>query len=161
TPPCADLIIHKKIKTVVIGCLDPNEKVSGKGIERLRQAGCNVITGVLEKASRELNKRFIYFHEKKRHYIILKWAATTDGFIAGKEQQIGQPLSITHLLSKQRVHQWRTEEQAILVGTQTALQDNPRLTTRWVSGNNPLRVVIDRKLKIPEHYHLFNAEAIT
>jgi len=148
TPPCADLIIAHKIPKVVIGCLDPNPKVAGRGVKKLLESGCEVAVGILESECKSLNKRFFSFHQKKRPYIILKWAQTTDGFIAPREQKTGKPFWITGKASKQLVHKWRSEEQAILVGTTTVLKDNPQLTNRLWEGNNPVRVVIDQHLKI-------------
>lgn len=156
TPPCADLIIAHNIPNVVVGCLDPNKKVAGRGVKKLLEAGRKVTVGVLEKECRDLNKRFFTFHQKKRPYIILKWAQTRDGFIAPLQQETGKPFWITNALSKQRVHQWRTQEQAILVGTHTALKDNPQLNARLWQGNNPTRVIIDRALKIPKTHHVFD-----
>lgn len=156
TPPCADLIVAHKIPNVVIGCLDPNEVVAGRGVKKLLEAGCKVKIGVLEEASKNINKRFFTFHQKKRPYIILKWAETNDGFIAPHEQETGKPFWITGEASKQLVHKWRSEEQAILVGTNTVVKDNPRLTTRLWEGNNPLRIVIDRHLKIKPDAAIFD-----
>lgn len=150
TPPCANLIIEKKIKKVVIGATDPNREVAGRGIRRLRQAGCEVITGVLEAESMSLNKRFFTFHQKKRPYVILKWAQTSDGFLAPASKEDQKPVWITTLESRQWVHQMRAKEQAILVGTQTVLDDNPSLTARQWNGPSPVRIVLDRTLKIPE-----------
>ena len=151
TPPCSDLIIKHQIPNVVIGCIDDNEKVAGRGIKKLRDAGCNVIVGVLESACKAHHKRFFTFHNKKRPYIILKWAETTDGFIAPKTKNEKKPVWITNAFSRQLVHKWRTEEQAILVGTHTVLEDNPSLTSRdWV-GENPLRLVIDKDEKLSKN----------
>ena len=149
TPPCADLIIDKGIKNIVIGSLDPNPKVAGKGAAKLRAAGCNVIENVLKKECNELNKRFFSYHSKKRPFIILKWAQTQDGFIAPKDKKLTEPVWITNQQSRQLAHKWRAKEQAILVGTQTVLDDNPSLTTRDWQGNSPIRIVLDRNLKIP------------
>lgn len=148
TPPCADLIIHHKIPKVVVGCLDPNPKVAGRGVKKLLESGAKVAVGILECECTNLNKRFFTFHQKKRPYIILKWAQTSDGFIAPKEQETGKPFWITGKASKQLVHKWRSEEQAILVGTTTVLKDNPQLTTRLWEGNSPVRVILDQNLKI-------------
>ncbi|MEX2350644.1 MAG: bifunctional diaminohydroxyphosphoribosylaminopyrimidine deaminase/5-amino-6-(5-phosphoribosylamino)uracil reductase RibD [Flavobacteriaceae bacterium] len=148
TPPCADLIIHYKIPEVVVGCLDPNPKVAGRGVKKLLESGCKVAVGILEDECKNLNKRFFTFHQKKRPYIILKWAQTSDGFIAPKQQETGNPFWITGKASKQLVHKWRSEEQAILVGTTTVLKDNPQLTNRFWEGNSPVRVVLDQHLKI-------------
>ncbi|OFX21572.1 MAG: riboflavin biosynthesis protein RibD [Bacteroidetes bacterium GWA2_31_9b] len=163
TPPCANLIASMGIPNVVIGTIDSVAHASGKGIEILKNAGCNVITGVLEKESRELNKRFFTFHEKKRPYIILKWAETSDGYIdiqKMKKTNI-EPTWITNNLSKAIVHKWRGEEDAILVGTNTIISDNPNLTTRCWEGKNPVRIVLDRELKLESTSHVFNSEAET
>ncbi len=163
TPPCANLIASIGIPNVVIGAVDTATHVSGGGIKFLEEAGCNVLTGVLEKESRELNKRFFTFHEKKRPYIILKWAQTTDGFIdieRNNESPI-QPTWITNEYAKVLVHKWRSEEQAILVGTNTVLKDNPSLTTRNWKGKNSVRVVLDRNMKLARYFNVFNSEAET
>ncbi|WP_121067483.1 bifunctional diaminohydroxyphosphoribosylaminopyrimidine deaminase/5-amino-6-(5-phosphoribosylamino)uracil reductase RibD [Maribacter vaceletii] len=159
TPPCADLIIQKQIKTVVIGTLDPHEKVAGKGIKRLKEAGCTVITCVLEEECKEHHKRFLTFHVKKRPYIILKWAETLDGFIAPEtslRKKNPEPFWITNPYSRQLVHKWRSEEQAILVGTNTAIQDNPKLDTRSWKGKNPIRIVLDKNLKVNKNSFLLD-----
>ena len=156
TPPCSDLIIAKGIKKVVIGTVDPFAEVAGRGIKKLMEAGCEVQVGVLEKECQDLNKRFFTFHQKKRPYIILKWAQTADGFIAPKIQEKREPVWITNQYSKQLVHKWRSEEQSILVGTNTAIADNPKLNTRLWKGENPVRVVIDKDLKIPQESALFD-----
>lgn len=161
TPPCSDLIIKYQIPNVVIGCIDDNTKVAGKGIEKLKNSGCQVIVGVLEAECKEHHKRFFTYHNKKRPYIILKWAETEDGFIAPETRNEQKPVWITNEFSRQLVHKWRTEEQAILVGTNTVLQDNPSLTARdWV-GQNPIRIVLDRDLKLPTSKDVFNNEAPT
>jgi len=156
TPPCADLIIAHKIPKVVIGCLDPNEKVSGRGIKKLLDSGCKVTLGILDKEAQHLNKRFFTFHRKQRPYVVLKWAETTDGFIAPHEQTTGKPFWITSPASKQLVHKWRSEEQAILIGTKTARKDNPQLNNRLWEGHSPTRVVIDRNLTIPKSHHVYD-----
>jgi diaminohydroxyphosphoribosylaminopyrimidine deaminase / 5-amino-6-(5-phosphoribosylamino)uracil reductase len=160
TPPCADLIIANQIPEVVIGCRDPFEAVNGKGIERLKNAGVKVITGVLEKECMALNIRFFTFHTKQRPYIILKWAATTDGFIARLAQEgdtdSNKRLLISSHSSNRLVHKWRSEEAAIMVGTNTALQDNPALTTRLHTGNSPIRVVLDMNLRLPASLQMFD-----
>lgn len=163
TPPCVDLIIQKKIPHVVIGSVDSNPLVSGKGIEKLKSAGIKVEYGVLEKECRELNKRFYTFHEKKRPYIILKWAQTKDGFIdkLRSANEVGQQLRISSEASARLIHEWRSQEQAIMVGTNTALLDNPQLNVRLVKGKNPVRIVIDKELKIPKHYHLLDGASPT
>ncbi|MBI4947310.1 MAG: bifunctional diaminohydroxyphosphoribosylaminopyrimidine deaminase/5-amino-6-(5-phosphoribosylamino)uracil reductase RibD [Bacteroidetes bacterium] len=157
THPCADLIIGKKIKYIVIGTIDPNPLVSGKGLQKLVSSGCDVKLGVLENECRELNKRFFTFHEKKRPYIILKWAQTADGYIGIKNEK----LKISTEKENKLVHQWRSEEQGIMVGTNTALVDNPRLTVRKVKGKDPLRIVIDKNLKIPSSFHLLDGSVRT
>lgn len=158
TPPCCDLIIANEIPNVVVGTVDPNEKVAGKGILKLIEAGANVTVGVLEDECNELNKRFFTFHQKKRPYIILKWAESQDGFLAPEkaDNQDRKPIWITNSYSRQLVHKWRTEEQAILVGTQTVIDDNPKLNARDWSGNNPVRVVIDRENKIDDSSFIFD-----
>ena len=151
TPPCADLIVESGIKNVVIGSLDPNPQVAGRGVKKLIDAGCHVEVGILEKECLELNKRFFTFHQQKRPYIILKWAETLDRFISPKANTRTEtkPVWITNPYSRQIAHKMRGIEMAIMVGTNTVLQDNPSLTTRHWSGNNPIRVVLDRSLKIP------------
>ena len=161
TPPCSDLIIKHQIPNVVIGCVDDFEKVAGLGIKRLKAAGCNVIVGVLEKECRAHHKCFFTFHNKKRPYIILKWAETSDGFIAPISKGEQKPVWITNTYSRQLVHKWRAEEQAILVGTQTVVADNPSLTTRDFSGNNPIRIVLDKTERLPDNLAIFNDAAQT
>ncbi|MGI9547274.1 MAG: bifunctional diaminohydroxyphosphoribosylaminopyrimidine deaminase/5-amino-6-(5-phosphoribosylamino)uracil reductase RibD [Flavobacteriaceae bacterium] len=159
TPPCTDLIIKNNIPEVVIGVRDPNKIVAGSGIEKLRKAGCNVIEGVLEKECRELNRRFFTFHQEKRPFIILKWAQTSDGFIAPEDSVRNdnpEPYWISNSYSRQLVHQWRSQEQAILVGTNTVIHDNPGLSTRLWFGKSPTRVILDRELKIPEHFRIMD-----
>ena len=157
TPPCSDLIIEHKIANVVIGTIDPNEKVAGKGIQKLLLAGHNVTIGVLDEECLELNQRFFTFHQKKRPYIILKWAETADGFIAPKNKDEQKPVWITNPYSRQLVHKWRTEEQAILVGTQTVLDDNPSLNVRDWKGNSPVKIILDRQNRIPQSAAVFNS----
>ncbi|GAA3625451.1 bifunctional diaminohydroxyphosphoribosylaminopyrimidine deaminase/5-amino-6-(5-phosphoribosylamino)uracil reductase RibD [Flavivirga jejuensis] len=161
TPPCSDLIIRHKIPNVVIGCVDDNIKVAGKGIKKLREAGCHVNVGVLESACKAHHKRFFTYHNKKRPYIILKWAETNDGFIAPKNRKEQKPVWITNKYSRQLVHKWRSEEQAILVGTNTVLQDNPSLTVRDWKGTHPIRIVLDSTLKLNKKASVFNNEAKT
>lgn len=158
TPPCSHLIVEKGIKNVVVGTLDSNVLVRGKGIEYLRNHGCNVTVGILEDDCEFLNKRFFTFHNKKRPYIVLKWAETKDGFIDTfrNEDAENKPNWISNTYSQQLVHKMRVEEQAILVGTNTALNDNPLLTARSWQGNQPIRIVLDRTLKIPKSYRVFN-----
>jgi diaminohydroxyphosphoribosylaminopyrimidine deaminase/5-amino-6-(5-phosphoribosylamino)uracil reductase len=160
TPPCADLIIKNKIPVVMIGTRDPNETVSGKGIDRLNQAGIITRTGICRELCIEMNKRFFTYHILKRPYIILKWAQSADGFmdlIRGKDDP-SQPNWITGEGSRMLVHKWRTEEQAIMVGTRTAEMDNPRLNAREWPGQSPLRIVLDRSLRLPSSLHLFDHE---
>lgn len=157
TPPCSDLIISKKFKRVVVANLDTNPLVAGRGIEQLKKAGIEVSSAVIDGEARKLNKRFFTFHEKKRPYIILKWAETQDGYISKLPlPSCKEDNWITCEESKKLVHQWRAEEQAIMVGTNTVLVDNPELTTRLVEGNHPTRIVIDRSLKIPLDSKVFS-----
>ncbi|MEJ8802471.1 bifunctional diaminohydroxyphosphoribosylaminopyrimidine deaminase/5-amino-6-(5-phosphoribosylamino)uracil reductase RibD [Pontibacter sp. H249] len=153
TPPCADLLISHGVKNVVICNTDPNPLVAGRGIKKLFDAGAQVKVGVLEQQGLELNKRFFTFHSQKQPFILLKWAETADGFIAGADYKQEQ---ISGKLAQRLVHKWRSEEQAIIVGKHTALHDNPRLNTRLWSGQNPLRIVIDKQLQLPQHLHLFD-----
>lgn len=153
TPPCADLLIYSRVKKVVIANVDTNPKVAGEGIKRMRAAGIEVVTGILDKEGRGFNKRFFTLIEKKRPYIVLKWAQTTDGFIARLNRDSKW---ISNEYSRQLVHKWRTEEDAIVVGTKTAEFDNPQLNVRDWTGRNPVRIVIDRFLKLPESLHLFD-----
>lgn len=158
TPPCADLLIRHQLKKVVIGNRDPFPDVDGKGIEKLEQAGIKVVSGVLDQQCRQLNRRFFTRIEQQRPYIILKWARTANGYFAPKnsvQQWISGPLA------KKLVHKWRTEEDAILVGKQTAIADNPQLSAREWPGNNPIRIVIDRNLQTPAHLHIYNDSAKT
>ncbi len=151
TPPCCDLILAHDIPNIVIGTTDTFSKVAGEGIRRLREAGRNVTVGVLETECRDLNRRFFTFHEQKRPYIILKWAQSADGFLAPLQRNERRPVWITHETTRQLVHKWRTEEPAILIGTQTAIDDNPQLDARLWSGASPLRFVFDRKGRLPEN----------
>ncbi len=153
TPPCADLIIKNNIPKVVIGCRDSYVAVNGKGIEKLTAAGVDVTVGVLEDEALALNKRFFTFHQQQRPYIILKWAQSNDEKIA---TTANERIFISNACSNRMVHQWRSEEAAIMVGTNTALKDNPALTTRLVTGNNPVRLVIDMDLKLPASLQLFD-----
>lgn len=159
TPPCTELIIQNKIKRIVIGTIDFFSEVSGRGIARLQQAGCEVIVGVLQSECREMNRRFFTFHQQKRPYIILKWAQSLDGYIAPITKEQKTPFWITNPISRQLVHKWRSEEQAILVGKNTILEDNPQLTTRHWFGKNPLRVVIDPTGEISEDYAVYDHKA--
>ena len=161
TPPCCNLIIENKIPNVVIGTVDSNVKVAGNGIKKLIEAGIQVNVGVLEKECNDLNKRFFTFHEKKRPYIILKWAQSQDGFIAPSEKLEKKPVWITNPYSRQMVHKWRSEEQAILVGTQTVIDDNPKLDTRDWAGDNPIRLALDQNNRIPENSQILNNQVKT
>ena len=154
TPPCANLIIQHNIPNVIVGCVDSFSEVSGRGIQMLRNHGCNVIVGVLEKECLALNKRFFTYHNKKRPYIILKWAESIDGFIAPKNNS--KITWITNNFSRQLVHKLRTEEQAILVGTNTAIIDNPKLNIRNWKGSKIVRVILDQTLKIPSENHIYD-----
>jgi diaminohydroxyphosphoribosylaminopyrimidine deaminase/5-amino-6-(5-phosphoribosylamino)uracil reductase len=157
TPPCSDLIIKNKIPKVIIGCQDIYKEVSGKGILKLQNAGVEVITGVLEKKCMELNKRFFTFHQKRRPYIILKWAQTLNEKTGDESKRI----FISNEYSNRLVHKWRSEEAAILVGTNTALKDDPSLTVRLWQRKNPVRIVIDKYLKLSDSLKLFNADSKT
>lgn len=154
TPPCADLIIQHQIKNVIIGCVDSFSEVSGKGIEKLKNNGCHVTVGVLEQECLNLNKRFFTFHNKKRPYIILKWAETNNGFIAPSNNT--EITWITNTYSRQFVHKLRSEEQAILIGTTTAVTDNPKLDARNWNKKNPIKIVLDKKLRVPTNNSIFN-----
>lgn len=156
TPPCCNLIIENNIPNVVIGILDSNEKVAGNGIQKLLEAGKNVTVGVLEKECYQSNIRFFTFHEKKRPYIVLKWAETQNRFIAPQVRNEKKPVWITNEISRQLVHKWRSEEHAILVGTQTVIDDNPKLDVRNWTGKNPIRIVLDINNRIPKENHIFD-----
>ena len=162
TPPCADFIIENKIPKVVIGTLDPNPKVSGRGVELMRKAGVEVIVGVMENECRELNKRFFIYQEQNRPYVLLKWAQTKDGFIDKKRtDRTEQPLLISNAITKQLTHKMRAENQAILVGANTVLLDNPSLTVRNWSGKSPVRIAIDRLGRIPSDFNLMDGSIPT
>ena len=158
TPPCANLLVEKGIKSVVVATLDPNPLVSGKGVKLLEEAGISVQVGLLEREARWQNRRFFCQQEKHRPYLILKWAQTQDGFIA-RENFDSKWISSSQ--SRQLVHQWRAAEQAILVGKNTALHDNPRLNVRDWTGSDPIRVVLDSKLELPADLHLFDQQIPT
>ena len=165
TPPCAELIIRKGIGRVVVGMLDPNPQVAGRGVKMMREAGIEVLVGVLEKECREQNKRFLCLQEKHRPYIILKWAQTQDGYIditrEARGDKTSTPLVISTPLIKQLVHQQRAENMAIMVGTRTVLLDNPRLLTTHWSGRNPIRITLDRHRVLPAESKIFSNEAPT
>lgn len=156
TPPCSKLIIEKKIPRVVVGCLDPFPEVAGRGVRMLRDAGVEVVTGVLEQESMRLNAHFMTVQELHRPYILLKWAQSADGFIDRTRTQKEPPAKISNVVTSVLVHQLRAEYDAILIGSRTALFDNPSLTVRSWGGKNPLRLVIDRKLELPEELKLFS-----
>ena len=153
TPPCANLLVEKGLKKVVIAAVDSNPLVGGKGIEILRNAGIEVETGVLEKEARLQNRRFFTQIEKQRPFVILKWAQTQDGFVAREDFSSKW---ISGSLSRQLVHKWRSEEDAILVGKNTARYDNPSLNVRDWTGKNPLRIVLDSNCELPDSLHLFD-----
>ena len=161
TPPCSNLIVKHNIPEVIIGCVDDNPEVAGKGIAKLEASGCKVTVGVLEAECKAHHNRFFTFHNKKRPYIILKWAETKDGFIAPISKDEQKPVWITNVYSRQLVHKWRTEEQAILVGTSTVTEDNPSLTVRDWTCENPIRIVLDRESKLNSDFNVFNDEAET
>jgi diaminohydroxyphosphoribosylaminopyrimidine deaminase/5-amino-6-(5-phosphoribosylamino)uracil reductase len=161
TPPCADLLVKHQFKQVVIGCVDTNNLVAGKGIERLKNAGIKVVVGVLEDECREHHKQFFTVQEKNRPYIILKWAETKDGFVAPENKKEQKPVWISNQYSQQLVHKLRAKEQAILVGTNTVLADNPILNVRSWFGENPIRIVLDRNLRIPENSTVFDGSVKT
>lgn len=158
TPPCADMIIKNKIPKVIIGCRDQFKEVNGRGIEKLKAANIIVETGILEKESTELNKRFLIFHEKKRPFIVLKWAQSSDKKIAANNNK---RLLISNEFTNRLVHKWRSEEAAILVGTNTVFLDNPSLTNRLWSGKNPIRLILDKDLKLPENLKIFSNDTPT
>ena len=162
TPPCVHELINRKIKTAVIGSRDSNPIVGGKGIESLKRVGIEVIENILEEECRKLNKRFFTFHEKRRPYVILKWAQTSDGYL-DKNREIGEKGVnwISSPESKVLVHKWRSEEQSILVGRNTILNDNPSLTVREISGKNPTRIVIDSQLQLSKDVNIFSKDAPT
>ena len=160
TPPCAKLIIEKGVGRVVVGMLDPNPLVAGKGVQMLRDAGIDVVVGVLEDQCRELNKRFLCLHENHRPYVILKWAQTSDGFIDIKRTS-GSPIKISTPKTKEIVHRMRAENMAIMVGTNTVLLDNPRLLNTHWQGRNPIRVTLDRHNRIPSDARILSDESET
>ena len=167
TPPCVDIIIKNKIKKVVIGCIDVYKEVAGKGIQKLKDAGIEVIVGILEKDCIDLNKRFFTFHQKFRPYVILKWAQSVNRKIAGTlpllnpGEETHKRIYISNSYTNRLVHKWRSEEAAILVGTRTVMQDDPLLTTRLWAGRNPTRIVIDKELQLSPALKAFNNEATT
>lgn len=156
TPPCTELIISNEIKKLIIGSTDPNPLVCGRGINHLRSVGIEVTEGILKEETDQLNKRFFTFHQKNRPYVILKWAETADRKLSAAE---GQKLKISGKTIDMMVHKWRAEEDAIMVGRNTALLDNPQLTTRLWKGKNPLRIVTDPEANLPDTLNLFDGEA--
>jgi diaminohydroxyphosphoribosylaminopyrimidine deaminase/5-amino-6-(5-phosphoribosylamino)uracil reductase len=158
TPPCADALIQHRVRRVIIANTDPNPRVAGNGLKKLREAGIEITLGVMKKEGREVNKRFFTFHELGRPYIVLKWAQTADGFMARSNYESRW---ISNEFSRQLVHKWRTEEAAVLVGTKTAAHDNPLLTTREWTGHRPLRIVIDRFLRLSDRLNLFDRSTPT
>ncbi|XOD67110.1 MAG: bifunctional diaminohydroxyphosphoribosylaminopyrimidine deaminase/5-amino-6-(5-phosphoribosylamino)uracil reductase RibD [Flavobacteriales bacterium Tduv] len=158
TPPCIDLILKKKIPRVIIGIQDPYSKVNGLGIQRLKEAGVEVIENILKTACYALNRRFFTFHQKHRPYILLKWAQSLDGFIdiSRDENTSNTPFWISNIYSRQLTHKWRTEEASILTGTRTVLDNNPQLNARDWHGKNPIRIILDRQLSIPESYAIYD-----
>lgn len=163
TPPCANLIVESGIKRVVVATRDPNPKVQGRGIELMSNAGIEVVEGVMEEEAREQNRRFFVFHKKRRPYVILKWAQTLDGYIDAvrKPSDPIAPIWVTNELSRKVVHRWRSEEQAILIGTNTVAKDNPHLNVRSWSGRSPFRVVLDRKLRLPSTMNVYDGSLPT
>lgn len=158
TPPCAERLVKERVKEVIVCNGDPYAKVSGKGMAILDKAGIDTTTGILEDKGLWVNRRFFCFHQQQRPYIILKWAQTKDGYIAPPDRSRTQ---ITNKASSQLVHKWRTEEDAIMVGYQTALHDDPQLTTRLWQGNNPLRIVVDKDQNLPPAGKVFDTHAET
>ena len=153
TPPCVDLIIEKRIPKVVVGCRDPFVQVNGKGIEKLKEAGIEVELGILENECKELNKRFFTLHTQYRPYVVLKWAQTLNNKLAS----LGDDrLLISNEFTNRLVHKWRSEEMAILVGTNTAFYDDPQLNTRLWPGKNAIRLVVDINLRLPSSLKIFD-----
>ncbi|WP_420155400.1 bifunctional diaminohydroxyphosphoribosylaminopyrimidine deaminase/5-amino-6-(5-phosphoribosylamino)uracil reductase RibD [Siphonobacter sp.] len=158
TPPCADRLVSEGVRRVVICNDDPNPLVAGRGIRKLQEAGIEVETGVLAAQGRRINRRFFTYFEKNRPFLILKWAETADGYLAGRE---GQPLQISNAVSRRLLHKWRTEEDAFLVGTRTLQADNPHLNARLWPGRNPVRIGLDRALSLPDTYHFLDDSQVT
>ena len=162
TPPCAELIIRKRIPRVVVGCLDPFPEVSGRGVRMLREAGIEVVTGVMEKEARQLNKAFMTFQTQKRPYVTLKWAESADGFIdKARTDRTEPPVVFSNPVTSVRVHKMRAESAAILIGKHTALLDNPSLTVRHWAGSSPVRLVIDKEGTLPDDLRMFDGLAPT
>ena len=159
TPPCANLIVNSGIPRVVIGTFDPNPKVAGRGVKILEDAGIEVVVGILEAKCRELNRRFFIYQEEKRPFVLLKWAQTSDGYLDRlRTDNTEAPLSISNEITRQLTHKMRSENQSILVSTNTVLLDNPSLTVRNWSGKNPVRIALDRQDRIPKNYNLLNGK---
>lgn len=158
TPPCSDLIIDHKIPKIILGCRDPFIEVNGRGVQKLLESGVEVVEHILERECFEMNRRFFIFHTRKRPYILLKWAKSENGMIAGLN---GKRVAISNEYSKRLVHKWRSEESSILVGANTVLADDPLLTTRAWSGRSPIRLVLDPSLKLPRTAHIFDQEIKT
>jgi diaminohydroxyphosphoribosylaminopyrimidine deaminase/5-amino-6-(5-phosphoribosylamino)uracil reductase len=156
TPPCTDLIVGERIPKVVIAMQDPHPAVNGRGVQRLVSAGVEVVSGVLHESAARMNRRFTTFHQQKRPYVILKWAQSADGLI-GKQ---GERVKISHALTDRLVHKWRSQEAAVMVGSETVRVDNPLLTARLFPGKNPLRVIASGNA-LPDHLEVFNADAET
>lgn len=161
TPPCADLIIDCGIPRVVVGMVDPCPKVCGGGIDKMSAVGVEVTVGILETECRELNSRFVVYQTQQRPYVVLKWTQTADGFISAERPDLSHPVWMTNNICKMLVHRWRTEEDAIMVATNTALIDNPELTARLWHGQNPLRVIPDRRGRLPESLNVFDGSTPT
>lgn len=162
TPPCAHLIVESGIPKVVIGTLDPNPKVAGRGVRILQEAGIDVIVGVVENECRALNRRFFVYQEQKRPFVLLKWAQTADGYIDKlRTSNAESPVSISNDITRQLTHKMRSENQSILVGTNTVILDNPTLSVRNWSGKNPIRIALDRRGIIPESYNILNGKQQT
>lgn len=162
TPPCSNLLIEKRVAKVIVACKDPNPKVAGKGIERLQKAGIEVEVGLLETAAKQLNKRFFCYHQKQRPHVVLKWAQTKDGFLDRVRDNDQKGINwISSEESRSLVHHWRSQEMSILVGKHTAINDNPSLTVRDISGQNPIRILIDSQLQVQNNTSLFSTDAPT
>lgn len=163
TPPCTNIIIESKIPRVVIATLDPNPLMAGSGIKKMQDAGIDVTVGVLEKEAKYLNRRFFVYHTLKRPYVILKWAQTLDGYIDPERDPDAPiaPVWITNELARTVVHRWRSQEQSIVIGSKTVEKDNPRLDVRQWRGSNPLRIVLDRTLRLPKESHVYDGSTPT
>lgn len=163
TPPCAHLIVENKIPSVVIGTVDPFKQVNGNGITTLKKAGIEVVMSSLKEEAIYLNRRFFTLHQKQRPYLILKWAQSSDGFLAPlqEKRKTKSPVFLSTKEDQILVHQWRKEEEAILVGAQTVIDDNPQLTTRWINGRHPVRVILDPNQRIPKDATVFSTHSPT